>query len=224
MEKFGYTLIGIGTGFALIVLSSFVIFKNAFISFFVDFSDPSNQPVINLLQAVLPIAIGGYALDTVGKISTGALTGFYDTKVPSFMNIGSLWLGVMIAYWMGFTLGWGLAGIATANDIGLGFGGLALFGRFIASAKNVLASASPEQPSNYCARFWRALGYSPDKNQASPQKVTEVTQPEPKSNICGFWSALNPIPYFSGARSTKINRSSFPGIEIGSTNPQPKTI
>ena len=71
-------------------------------------------------------------VDTIQVLSSGALRGLRDTRVPMLIAIFSYWgIGMPTAYTLAFVAGWGGIGIWWGLAIGLAASAALMTGRFI---------------------------------------------------------------------------------------------
>jgi MATE family multidrug resistance protein len=96
-------------------------------------------------RMVLPYAITFLAVagifqlfDGIQAVSSGALRGLKDTRVPMIIALVSYWaVGVPVGYWLAFPRGWGGVGIWSGLAIGLAFAAVLMAGRFVAQARSL---------------------------------------------------------------------------------------
>jgi MATE family multidrug resistance protein len=111
----GWSAILLGAGFmsiAALVLVSFPKFIAGIFS-----PDPD---VIRAGSTLLMVAAAFQLFDGVQVVTTGALRGSGDTRTPMLANLGAYWfLGLPLAYVLGFKLGWGALGVWLGLCLGL---------------------------------------------------------------------------------------------------------
>lgn len=70
--------------------------------------------------------------DGIQAAAAGTLRGYKDTRIPMLISIIAYWLfGLVIGYWLTFTMGWGAPGMWTGMIGGLGTAAILLTVRFI---------------------------------------------------------------------------------------------
>jgi len=70
--------------------------------------------VIAASAGLLRIAALFEIFDGLQVVATGALRGVGETRIPAYAHLGGYWgLGLPVAYFLCFTLGWGVSGIWT---------------------------------------------------------------------------------------------------------------
>ena len=84
-----------------------------------------------LLTSQLLIVAGIFQIfDGIQVVSSGALRGFEDTRMPMFIGILSYWIVALPVSWFaGFSLGWGARGIWVGFVVGLAVAAAALLTR-----------------------------------------------------------------------------------------------
>lgn len=129
-KRAGHAYAAMGLVYSLVVLVMFAAAPNIFIRVFIE-DLPKNAAIYHKLAIILVIVAIGQIFDVVRNIITGALRGLQDTKFPMQVSIIMIWLvGAPLAYVMGFTLHWGLVGIALANIVGMALGCITLWWRW----------------------------------------------------------------------------------------------
>lgn len=90
-------------------------FPKIIISFFsVDIHDPANKLLIKI--TVIQFLINSFSMlfDNLRNIATGALRGLHDTATPMWIGLVVSWgIAIPVGYLLGFTLNFGIAGIAS---------------------------------------------------------------------------------------------------------------
>jgi MATE family multidrug resistance protein len=81
----------------------------------------STDPVvIEIGLALMFIAAAFQLFDGLQTVTTGALRGLGDTHTPMLWNLVGHWfIGLPVAYWLCFPLGWGVRGLWAGLSIGL---------------------------------------------------------------------------------------------------------
>ena len=68
--------------------------------------------VVAVSVSLFAIAAGFQVFDGLQTVATGALRGWGDTKSSMVWNLGAYWgVGLPVGWWLGFRMGWGVAGI-----------------------------------------------------------------------------------------------------------------
>ncbi len=92
--------------------------------------------VIALSVTLFAIAAGFQIFDGLQTVATGALRGWGDTKSSMVWNLGAYWVvGLPVGWWLGFRLGWGVAGIWDGLWLALILTGVGLTGVLYERAK-----------------------------------------------------------------------------------------
>lgn len=115
----------VGTGFMLVTAALLLAFPETFARWF------SDEPeVVRVAALLLPIAGVFQVFDGLQVVSSGALRGIADTRVPMVLTLVGFWLvGVPMSGWLGFGLEWGAQGIWWGLAIGIGAVALLLVAR-----------------------------------------------------------------------------------------------
>ena len=128
-----------GIGLAVAIMSVFALVfvfgGRAIAAGFV--ADPE---VIALSAQLLLLAAVFQVFDGIQIVSSGALRGLEDTRVPMLLCILSYWFVVFpVSYIAAFVIGWGAWGVWLGFVVGLGFAAVVLFARVLKK----FAQASP---------------------------------------------------------------------------------
>lgn len=120
-----------GIGLAVAIMSVFALVfvfgGRAIASVFV--ADPA---VIALSAQLLLLAAVFQVFDGIQIVSSGALRGLEDTRVPMLLCILSYWVVVFpVSYIAAFFMGWGAWGVWLGFVVGLGFAAAVLFARVL---------------------------------------------------------------------------------------------
>lgn len=141
IKRSGRDYAAMGLVYAFVVLALFAVVPNIFIRVFIE-DVPKNARMYHTLAIILVLVAIGQLFDVVRNIITGALRGLQDTKFPMQVSIITIWLvGAPLAYVMGFTLHWGLIGMALANIVGMALGCVILCWRWSSRLKETTAEA-----------------------------------------------------------------------------------
>ncbi len=117
VRQYGSLSLALGLIYSVLVLLAFLAIPGPLIGLFL--KTPAQAGNDWSLLPLLLVLIGiGQLFDSVRNIATGALRGLQDTQFPMRVSLVMIWpVGVPLAWWMGFGLGWGLIGITVAHDI-----------------------------------------------------------------------------------------------------------
>ncbi|MHA6297686.1 MATE family efflux transporter [Devosia sp. CAU 1758] len=131
IRKAGWTSFMLGTGFMAVSALAFVLLGPAIVSIFLDPGRLENQNALILAASFLAIAGLFQLVDGAQVVAAHALRGLSDTKVPMVMAIFGYWfVGLPVAWLMGFVLGLRGIGIWLGLAAGLAFVAVLLVGRF----------------------------------------------------------------------------------------------
>lgn len=114
-RRAGWTTILLGAGFMLMAGVVFVSFPRTIARIYTP--DPT---VIRAGATLLLIAAAFQLFDGIQTVTTGALRGAGETRIPMLANLVAYWvIGLPIGYWLCFRLGWGVIGLWVGLLIGL---------------------------------------------------------------------------------------------------------
>ena len=100
-----------------------------------------DMDVVKLSASLLVVAGVFQIFDGVQVVSSGALRGFEDVKVPMLVGVFSYWIvGLPVCYLLAFTFQVGPVGIWMGLCAGLGVAAVALTSRLVHRLKNITAS------------------------------------------------------------------------------------
>ncbi len=109
------------SGVALVLtIAAFLLIPEFLVGLFIDPSDPDRPQILAVGVTLLAVAALFQLVDNGQVMALGMLRGMQDTRVPMVMAILSYWaVGLPVAYVLGFTLGWGGAGVWLGLTVGL---------------------------------------------------------------------------------------------------------
>jgi MATE family multidrug resistance protein len=115
----------VGAGFMGVTAVLFLAFPATLARWF-----SNDAEVVAATALLLPIAGVFQVFDGLQVVSSGALRGVADTRVPMVLTLVGFWFfGLPISAWLGFGLGWGAPGIWWGLAIGIGVVAILLVGR-----------------------------------------------------------------------------------------------
>ena len=127
----GYTSIGIGLIFSILLAITMLLFPQAILGLYIDVNDSANAVIVNLALPMLTVASISQILDAVQKIAYGALQGLQDTRVPVLLNIPAFWgVGLTSGYFLGFHFGLGGTGLWLGQSVGVTIAAILFLARF----------------------------------------------------------------------------------------------
>jgi len=125
-----YAAISIGLICAILIGSVYLFIPKNLISFYVNIHDLANARLIHI--AVLLMAVGAFAqfFDAARNVATGALRGFYDTRIPMWIGILATWIiSLPLGYFFAFKLNWGPVGLSFGYMVGFFVGAVLIVKR-----------------------------------------------------------------------------------------------
>jgi MATE family multidrug resistance protein len=142
----GWFYTGLGLTYAFGILLLFLLFPKQLIGVFIHYT-PEAEATFHTLSILLVVVAIGQIFDSVRNIITGALRGLLDSKYPMLVSILMIWgVGIPLAYFMGFTLDYGLIGMAIAHNLTMAIGAAVLFVRFQSKVRGL--SQTDRMPSH----------------------------------------------------------------------------
>ena len=119
--------LGLAVAFMSVFVVVFMICGQSIAGWFV--TDPA---VVSLTAQLLLIAGIFQIFDGIQVLSSGALRGFEDTRMPMFIGVLSYWIVALPVSWFaGFVLGWGARGVWFGFVVGLAVAAAALLSRVL---------------------------------------------------------------------------------------------
>ncbi|MFA7343125.1 MAG: MATE family efflux transporter [Terrimicrobiaceae bacterium] len=119
--------LGLAVSFMSVFVLVFMVCGTSIAGWFV--ADPA---VVFLTSQLLLIAGVFQIFDGIQVVSSGALRGFEDTRMPMFIGILSYWVVALPVSWFaGFVLGWGARGVWFGFVVGLAVAAAALLSRVL---------------------------------------------------------------------------------------------
>ena len=120
-----------GVAFMLVPALAFWLWPKAITNLYLDVNDPVNHAALDYAATFLAIAAIFQLVDGAQCMANGALRGLKDTRLPMLLAVFSYWvLGFSAAWWFGFVLELGGAGIWIGLALGLGAAAVLLNWRF----------------------------------------------------------------------------------------------
>ena len=115
-QRAAWVSFGLGAGFMAVAALGFVAFR----AWLPRLYTPDVE-VVAACAAILPIAAAFQVFDGTQVVGCGVLRGMGRTRPAMLFNFVSYWvLGLPIAWWLGLSRGWGLAGVWWGLALGLG--------------------------------------------------------------------------------------------------------
>ena len=114
-RRAGWSAIILGAGFMTCAALVFVSFSKTLARIF-----SLDLEVIKVGSTLLLVAAAFQLFDGIQICTTGALRGTGDTRTPMLANLGAYWfIGLPLAFTLGFKLGWGALGVWIGLCVGL---------------------------------------------------------------------------------------------------------
>ena len=119
---------------AMVVCATVVLFLSIpefMVSLFVDPKAPELDQILTYGKLFLLMSALFSTVDAAQVMALGILRGIQDTSVPMGMAVVSYWLiGIPVAYWLAFPLGWEGVGLWAGLAVGLACAAIGLLARF----------------------------------------------------------------------------------------------
>jgi MATE family multidrug resistance protein len=123
----GWTAVALGTTFMALTGVLFLVWPDALIGLFTQ-----DASVLQLGASLLLIASVFQLFDGLQAVTTGALRGLGETRIPMLVNLAAHWMvGLPVSYALGLWMGYGIAGIWWGLSLGLIVCGIVLTGTWI---------------------------------------------------------------------------------------------
>ncbi|OGO92867.1 MAG: hypothetical protein A3F41_03390 [Coxiella sp. RIFCSPHIGHO2_12_FULL_44_14] len=106
-----------------------------------------NSHVRHMANTVTPVMAGTIICNAALITMVLSLRGGGDLYVPVGISVANLWLGVLLAYMLGFKTNFGIDGIVIGYGIGIVLGTLFVFRRFISHMKPEKLAAANGEPT-----------------------------------------------------------------------------
>lgn len=120
IARAGWTSFWMATAFMSLTAVMMWAIPHQLVAIFTDSGDPANAPIVTLAVAFLAMAALFQIFDGAQAVGAGMLRGLNDTTVPMAFALFGYWVvGLGIAVWLGFGLGWGGVGIWAGLASGL---------------------------------------------------------------------------------------------------------
>jgi MATE family multidrug resistance protein len=108
------------------------VFSTQVIHFFVHPGQPHYDELMHTTKVILFVASISQVFDALRNSFTGIFRGLYDTRVPMYIGLLSIWLvRVPLAYFFAFTLHMGIIGLSLSSVIGMALGAYLLWRRWM---------------------------------------------------------------------------------------------
>lgn len=132
------TSLALGLAIACLSALVFLTMPYALIGLYLDLDAPSSAGVIPLAVAYLGVAGIFQIVDSVQALSSGALRGLKQARIPMVIALVSYWaIGVPAGYGLAFFAGWGGIGIWWGLAIGLAAAAVLMTAHLIGRIKRV---------------------------------------------------------------------------------------
>jgi MATE family multidrug resistance protein len=131
MRDAAITVIWMSLVFAAIAISIYMLFSHQLVRMYLDPADPQAALIVTIGASLLMYAALFQLTDAFQVIALGFLRGVHDTQVPMWMAGFSYWgVGMPVAYWLAFPMGFGPAGLWLGLCAGLTLASVLLMWRF----------------------------------------------------------------------------------------------
>ncbi|RJE80749.1 MATE family efflux transporter [Paracoccus sp. JM45] len=131
MRDAAITVIWMSLVFAAIAISIYMLFSHQLVRMYLDPADPQAALIVTIGASLLMYAALFQLTDAFQVIALGFLRGVHDTNVPMWMAGFSYWgVGMPVAYWLAFPMGFGPAGLWLGLCAGLTLASVLLMWRF----------------------------------------------------------------------------------------------
>lgn len=137
VRSMGNVCVFLGSCLIIVLSMSFIIFPKIITGMYINIHNPDNARVVELARWLFYLSIPMLFLETLRNLYSGALRGFYDTRVPMWVGLFSIWIiAIPLAYVLAFWVNWGVVGIRVGTIIGFLFGAAVLWRRWCLKTGN----------------------------------------------------------------------------------------
>lgn len=137
------TALVMGIGIACLTALAFLTVPESLVALYLDLDEPAAAAVLPFAAAFLAVAAAFQIVDGVQALSSGALRGLKDARVPMLIALISYWaIGLPVGWWLAFRAGFGGIGIWWGLAIGLAVAATLMTARLVSQARRVGAQAS----------------------------------------------------------------------------------
>lgn len=120
IKTLSYASISIGLIVNLIVGFVFLFFPKTLASIFLNVNNPANAATLHLTILIFMIIAFSQLLDGLRNILIGILRGLFDTRVPMYISLLSIWvIGMPLSYLLAFPLHLGALGFVFGGALGM---------------------------------------------------------------------------------------------------------
>jgi MATE family multidrug resistance protein len=131
LRRVGLAAVGIGLGFGVLVVTTFVAIPGPLVGLFIDPSEPQRAALLATGASLVLMAALFQLVDAGQIIALSLLRGVQDTAVPMWLAIVSYWvIGIPAGYVLGFVLNLGAVGVWLGLTVGLGCAAGSMMWRF----------------------------------------------------------------------------------------------
>lgn len=132
------TALVMGIGIACLTALTFLTVPEGLVALYLDLDDPSSAAVLPFAVTFLAVAAAFQIVDAIQALSSGALRGLKDARVPMLIALFSYWaIGLPVGWWLAFRAGVGGIGIWWGLAIGLTVAALLMTARMVRQARRV---------------------------------------------------------------------------------------
>ncbi len=132
IARAGYVALVLGVGFMTLMAIVLLLFPRPLIGFFIDGSNPKNDPVFAIATGYLLVAAAFQIVDGAQVVLSGMLRGLQDTTVPMIMAGFGYWgIGIGVGSLLAFTYGLEGIGIWIGLAVGLAVVAVLLLSRWM---------------------------------------------------------------------------------------------
>lgn len=120
IKKLSYGSIGIVLIAGLLAALLFLLVPKSLASFYMDVNSPANAATLRLTILLFMVVAFSQILDGLRNILIGILRGLFDTRIPMYVSLFTIWLvGMPLGYLFAFPLHLGAVGFVTGGLLGM---------------------------------------------------------------------------------------------------------
>ncbi len=131
VKDLGYASVMVVVSLVFLIGIAYWGFPNQLASIYMNVHAPQNAAIVHYIKWLFILSSFSILFDSIRNTFTGALRGLYDTRYPMIVGILCLWgIALPLAYFLSFTLKFGVYGIRGAVIAAVGVGSLLLWRRW----------------------------------------------------------------------------------------------
>lgn len=173
----------IGLGLTAMIMTAFAIIPIIWpeiITRTVGSLNKGNQDIVTEGEVVVQILAVGMVVEAVANTMAQTLRPLRDGYVATGVSVAGHWAGVLLAYFMAFSMDWGAKGFVAGPAIASGFSATALLWRFIDRTQEKTLAALPKNDcKSSISSCWRHPASQPESGTSRDNRVSSINEARP---------------------------------------------